>query len=89
MTTVDIRLRVPEEMKTDAEAIFHQMGITMSEAMRIFLCQCVNSGGLPFTPHARITNKETLESFKQIDSGEYKTYTLEEFESVLNKLGKN
>ena len=48
MATIDIRLRVHKELKTDAEAIFKQMGMTMSEAMRIFLSQCINSGGLPF-----------------------------------------
>lgn len=42
----------------------------MSEAMRIFLNQCINSGGLPFKPHIKIPNKETLESFKQAENGE-------------------
>ena len=82
MATIDIRLRVPEEMKSDAEAIFQQMGMTMSEAMRIFLSQCVNTGGLPFKPHSKIPNKETLESFRQIETGEYETYTIESFEEV-------
>ena len=86
MATVDIRLRVSKEMKSDAETIFEQMGITISEAMRIFLSQCINTGGLPFKPHSKIYNKETLESFQQIESGEYETYTLEEFEETINKL---
>ena len=88
MATIDIRLRVPEEMKSDAEAIFQQMGMTMSEAMRIFLSQCVNTGGLPFKPHSKIPNKETLESFRQIETGEYETYTIESFEEAVNKLSK-
>lgn len=88
MATIDIRLRVPEEMKADAEAIFQQMGMTMSEAMRIFLSQCVNTGGLPFKPHAKIPNRETLESFKQVQNGEFETYSLAEFEKVLDKLNK-
>ncbi|MFP3012823.1 MAG: type II toxin-antitoxin system RelB/DinJ family antitoxin [Rickettsia sp.] len=39
MNTVDIRLRVSADTKTEAEEIFKQMGMTMSEAMRIFLNQ--------------------------------------------------
>lgn len=88
MATIDIRLRVPEEMKSAAEVIFQQMGMTMSEAMRIFLSQCVNTGGLPFKPHSKVPNKDTLESFRQIETGQYETYTLEEFEQALDKISK-
>lgn len=88
MSTIDIRLRVSEDVKTQAEEIFKQMGMTMSEAMRIFLNQCINSGGLPFKPHIKIPNEETLKAFEDIDNGEFKTYTLEEFEEVLDKLVK-
>ena len=37
MSAIDIRLRVTLEMKTKAVEIFKQMGMTMSEAMRIFI----------------------------------------------------
>ncbi|ACP53584.1 DNA-damage-inducible protein J [Rickettsia africae ESF-5] len=36
MNTVDIRLRVSADIKLEAAEIFKQMGMTMSEAMRIF-----------------------------------------------------
>ena len=88
MSTVDIRLRISEEIKTDAEEIFNQMGMTMSQAMRMFLIQCVNTGKLPFNPQAKIANKETLESFRQLETGEYESYTLDEFKNVLKELGK-
>ncbi|AFC71135.1 type II toxin-antitoxin system RelB/DinJ family antitoxin [Rickettsia australis] len=74
--TVDIRIRVSADIKIEAEEIFKQMGMTMSEAMRIFLNQCINSGGLPFKPHIKIPNKETLESFKQAENGEFESYNL-------------
>ena len=86
MSTVDIRLRISEEIKTDAEEIFNQMGMTMSQAMRMFLIQCVNTGKLPFNPQAKIANKETLESFRQLETGEYESYTLDEFNNVLKEL---
>ncbi len=64
MNTVDIRLRVS---KTKAEEIFKQMGMTMSEAMRIFLNQCINSGGLPFKPHIKIPNEKTIKTFEDTE----------------------
>jgi DNA-damage-inducible protein J len=69
MATIDIRLRVHKELKTDAEAIFKQMGMTMSEAMRIFLSQCINSGGLPFKPHSKIPNAETIKALEESAKG--------------------
>jgi DNA-damage-inducible protein J len=88
MATTDIRLRVPKEMKTQAEEIFEHMGMTMSEAMRIFLSQCINTGGLPFKPHARLPNAETLEAFGQMEEGNYQTYSLDKFEEMLDDLNK-
>lgn len=88
MNTVDIRLRVSEDIKIEAEQIFKQMGMTMSEAMRIFLNQCINSGGLPFKPHIKIPNEETMKAFEEVKNGEFKTCTLEEFEEFLEKIAK-
>ncbi|HJD62829.1 MAG TPA: type II toxin-antitoxin system RelB/DinJ family antitoxin [Rickettsia endosymbiont of Degeeriella rufa] len=68
MNTLDIRLRIAVNTKIEAEQIFKQMGMTMSEAMRIFLNQCINSGGLPFKPHVKIPNKETLKAFEETDN---------------------
>ncbi|MCC8418229.1 MAG: type II toxin-antitoxin system RelB/DinJ family antitoxin [Rickettsia endosymbiont of Glossina mortisans submortisans] len=36
----------------------------MSEAMRISLNQCINSGGLPFKPHIKIPNEKTIKTFE-------------------------
>ncbi|AFC72518.1 DNA-damage-inducible protein J [Rickettsia rhipicephali str. 3-7-female6-CWPP] len=62
-----IRLRVSADIKIEAEEIFKQMGMTMSEAMRMFLNQCINSGGLPFKPHIKIPNEKTIKTFEDTD----------------------
>nr|WP_232202679.1 type II toxin-antitoxin system RelB/DinJ family antitoxin [Rickettsia montanensis] len=41
--------------------------MTMSEAMRIFLNQCINSGGLSFKPHIKIPNEKTIKTFEGTD----------------------
>lgn len=84
MANVDIRLRVTQELKANAEIVFEQIGMNMSEALRIFLNQCVNDRGLPFAPHAKIPNNETLESFRQVEKGEYEVFTLDEFRKAWN-----
>ena len=50
MSNVTVQARVTPELKKQAETIFADMGMTTAEAIRIFLKQVVNSGGLPFQP---------------------------------------
>lgn len=44
------------------------MGITTSEAIRIFLQQSVNVGGLPFQPVAKLPNKDTIQAMQEAKS---------------------
>ncbi|WP_084520581.1 type II toxin-antitoxin system RelB/DinJ family antitoxin [Rickettsia gravesii] len=86
MNTVDIRLRVSADIKIEAEEIFKQMGMTMSEAMRIFLNQCINSGGLPFKSHIKIPNEKTIKTFEDTDKQIGLTIS-NNTKEMLNKLG--
>lgn len=86
MSTIDIRLRITSEIKKDAEAMFKDMGMTLNEAIRIFLKQSINSGGLPFRPHVKMPNEETLKAFQQAETGEYTKSSLDEFKKDLNTI---
>ncbi len=48
MSTKAINFRIDEKLKTDAEKIFSEMGLTMSSALNLFLQQTVNKKALPF-----------------------------------------
>ena len=43
-----IQFRTDEVTKTESGAIFKQLGITMSDAINMFLRQSILHGGLPF-----------------------------------------
>jgi DNA-damage-inducible protein J len=70
MANDTVQARVPHELKQEAEAIFSAIGLKTSDAIRMFLQQSVNSGGLPFQPTARKPNAQTLEAMKEADSPE-------------------
>lgn len=75
MATNDtVQARVSTELKAQAEAIFASMGLKTSDAIRLFLQQSVNSGGLPFQPKAKVPNTETLEAMKEADNGDGTRY---------------
>jgi DNA-damage-inducible protein J len=43
-----ISMRIDDQLKSDVETIFHQLGLTTSEAIKIFFAAVRNRKGLPF-----------------------------------------
>jgi DNA-damage-inducible protein J len=74
MPNVTVQARVSVELKEEAEAVFAAIGLTTAEAIRIFMQQTVNSGGLPFQPTAKIPNPETLQAIEELEAGDGQTF---------------
>lgn len=58
-------MRVSPEIKVEAEAIYASLGMTLSEAINIFLHKSVMEGGLPFDARQPRYNKETEEAIAE------------------------
>ena len=72
MSNVTVQARVTPELKKQAETIFADMGMTTAEAIRIFLKQVVNSGGLPFQPTTKRqqdAERPDLHSTRSVERG--------------------
>lgn len=65
--TETIRARVEPELKSEAEAILKEVGLSSSEAMRLFLYQIVRQRGLPF--EVKIPNGETIAAIEELEAG--------------------
>jgi DNA-damage-inducible protein J len=74
MSNVTVQARVSVELKEEAEAVFAAIGLTTAEAIRIFMQQTVNSGGLPFQPTAKTPNIETLQAIAELEDGDGQTF---------------
>ena len=72
MANETVQIRVTAELKEQAEAVFKAMGLKTSEAIRLFLQQTVNTGGLPFQPMTRQSDPPITEAVKEpkSDAGE-------------------
>lgn len=68
-SNVTVQSRISPELKRQADAILSAMGLSTADAIRIFLQQVVNSGGLPFQPTVRRPNAETREAMQEIEAG--------------------
>lgn len=54
-----MQIRIDEPLKEEAERLFAALGLSLSEAVRLFVAQCVNERRLPFTPHLSKSEGDT------------------------------
>ena len=65
--TTNLNIRVDEDLKRRAEAIFSELGLNMSTAMNIFLRYAVRYGGIPFFLRIESLNEETLSAIDDVN----------------------
>ncbi len=64
MSHAVIRTRIDTDIKEQAHKLFEGMGLSMSEALRLFVYQSIAEHGLPF--RVNIPNTETLAAMKEV-----------------------
>lgn len=63
-----VRARISEDVKTEAAEVLDQLGLTVSDVVRITLTRVARERGLPF--EMRVPNETTAETLKKSDRGE-------------------
>ena len=76
MKTAVIHARINPDIKRKAETVLHRLGITPTEAIRIFYAQITLQNGLPFS--VQIPNDLTLTTLTK----SYQNEDVEEFDSL-------
>lgn len=76
MKTAAVHSRIQPEIKQQAEEILHRLGLSPTEAIRMFYTQITLRNGLPF--EVSIPNEETEKALEDSRSGR----NLEEFKSA-------
>ena len=71
-----VRSRIDSAVKEEARRILKNMGITLSDGIRLFLHQVIADQALPFS--VRMPNKKTIEAMEAARRGETETVTLED-----------
>ena len=67
-----IQFRTDETTKAQSVEIFQTLGITMSDAINMFLRQSILHGGLPFELRIPKYNKTTLEALADMEQSKGK-----------------
>jgi len=65
--TVSTQIRIDENVKKESVKLFKNLGIDMSTAVNMFLCQCILRKGIPFEIQMPQYNKETIEAIEEAE----------------------
>jgi DNA-damage-inducible protein J len=66
MKTATVRARIDGHLKSDVEHVLEKLGLTISEAIVLFMSQIKLKKGIPF--EIKIPNKTTLKTFNDTDN---------------------
>ena len=66
MKSTDVRARIEPKLKEDATRVLAENGLTLSDAVRLFLRQVVVTRGLPF--EVRVPNETTLQALRESEA---------------------
>ncbi len=82
--TAMIRARTTVRLKAQAERVFHQLGLSSTEAINMFYAQVSLRRGMPFL--VEIPNEQTLQTMEKTERGEEVVH-FENTNELFNKLG--
>ena len=92
MAQTNLTIRIDEELKYEAEALFNKIGLNMSSAINVFFRQAVGSQSIPFELkaydadyQARVSNR--LKNFRALqeeaESNELNNITMDEINDIV------
>lgn len=65
--TTNISIRMDSDLKTQAEALFGELGMNLTTAFNIFVRQSLREGGIPFDISLNQPNKETVSAMLEAE----------------------
>ena len=84
--TAVINVRTEPDIKAQVEALYKSMGVSLSDAINMFLYKSLDFRGLPFDLVREIPNAETIAATKEADdiiSGKVEAKSYSSFKDAL------
>ena len=81
-----VQFRTDDATKAQSSEIFKTLGITMSDAINMFLRQSILHGGLPFEIKIPQYNKVTLDALEEMEKSKGKNIRGKDVRSALSEL---
>lgn len=86
--TALVQVRVDKELKEQADALFNDLGLDTTTALRMFLKTAVREQKIPFSLRKfkkdPFDNPKNIKEIQELEKGKGITFTYEEFEEFAN-----
>lgn len=86
MRSVNVTVRVDEELKKQADSLFSDLGMSLSTAFNVFLKQSVREQQLPFMVSKNVPNAVTLAAMQAAENDEDMYGPFDDIESLKGAL---
>lgn len=89
--TANLNMRIEPNKKEEAEKLFETLGMTLPQAVNMFISQSLLVGGLPFDVKVPKYNRETVLAMNEaedIASGKIKVREYDSVEELLDDLDR-
>lgn len=80
-----VRSRISHELKRDAEAVLNELGLTVSDGIRMFLIQVVRQRTIPFE---LVPNATTIAAMRESESRAARTSNIKDLLNELDEEGE-
>ena len=66
----NVNVRIEQDVKTNAEAVFARIGLTPTAAINLFYKQVIRTNSIPFELKADVPNETTLKAIDEVEEME-------------------
>jgi DNA-damage-inducible protein J len=86
MSTVNVTFRVDDELKKQADALFSDLGMSLSTAFNVFLRQSVREQQIPFAVSRNVPNAVTFAAMDATEKDEEMQDPFERLDDLMEAL---
>lgn len=83
-----MHIRVEPDVKMKAEETLNDLGLSITEAVNVFLNQVILHDGIPFKIEKPKYNKETIQAMEDVKSGKNLSKTFDSVDEMFEELDK-
>ena len=86
--TDTLHIRIEPKVKQKAEETLNELGLSIAEAINVFLRQVILNDGIPFEIRKPKLNKETIEAIEDARQGKNLSKTFDTVDEMFEELDK-
>ena len=86
--TDTLHIRIEPTIKEKAEVTLNELGLSITEAVNVFLRQVILNDGIPFEIKKPVYNKETIQALEDVKNGKNVSKAFDNVEEMFEELDK-